>query len=131
MTERQAVIPKGFEVQYDGWKLSPALRVGCTIYCSGQIGIGMDGTLPADPREQFTLAFENVKAVLEAAGASFADVVEISSFHVGLLEHLEAFMGVRDRYIGQPYPAQTAVGVAELAMPGALVEIRATAVLRG
>ena len=129
MIKRNAVIPKGMEVQYEGWKLAPSLRVGDTLYCSGQLGLGPDGTLPAGAEEQFTNAFEAVKSVLEEAGASFANVVEITSFHVGLVAELETFGTVRDRYIEEPYPAQTAIGVAELGMPGALVELKVTAVL--
>ena len=53
-----------------------------------------------------------------------------TTFHVGLREHLGTFVKVKDRYIEAPYPAWTAIGVVELAVPGALVEIRATARLR-
>jgi enamine deaminase RidA (YjgF/YER057c/UK114 family) len=129
MADRSVVIPKGMEVQYEGWKLAPGLRVGNTLYCSGQLGMGPDGTLPKSAEEQFVNAFEAVKVVLEEAGASFANVVEISSFHVGLIDELETFGTVRDRYIQEPYPAQTAIGVTELGMPGAFVELKVIAVL--
>jgi len=130
MPDRKAIVPQGYEVQYEDWKLAPAIRVGNTLYCSGQIGIGQDGALPEGAEAQLVNAFEHVKSVLEAAGAGFRDVVEITSFHVGLLDQLETFSRVRDRYLHEPYPAQTAIGVAELGMAGALVEIKATAVLR-
>ena len=129
MAERQTIIPKGYEVQHEEWGLAPAVRVGDTLYCSGQLGIGPDGALPPDPEAQLVQAFEHVKAVLEAAGACFEDVVELTSFHVGLRAELATFTKVRDRYIGRPYPAQTAVGVAELGLPGAIVELKATAVI--
>jgi len=129
MGERQTIVPKGYEVQYEEWGLAPAVRVGDTLYCAGQLGIGPDGALPPDPEAQLVQAFEHVKAVLEAAGASFEDVVELTSFHVGLVAELETFTKVRNRYIGEPYPAQTAVGVAELGLPGAIVELKATAVI--
>ena len=125
-----AVVPSGYEVQYEDWRLAPAIRIGDTIYCSGQLGIGRDGSLPSDPSEQFANAFEAVRAVLEAAGSGLADIVEMTTFHIGLVAELETFTKVRDRYLTEPWPAQTAVGVAELGLPGALLEIKVTAVLR-
>ncbi|MBW2422137.1 MAG: RidA family protein [Deltaproteobacteria bacterium] len=129
MAEQTIVIPKGLEVQYEEWKLAPGVRVGGTLYCSGQLGIGPDGALPEDPEAQFVNAFEAVGAVLEAAGGGFSDMVELTSFHVGLRQHLDLFQQVKERFVDEPYPAHTAVGVAELGLPGALVELKATAVL--
>jgi enamine deaminase RidA (YjgF/YER057c/UK114 family) len=129
MPQMQAVIPKGFEVQYEEWGLAPAIRVGDTIYCSGQLGIGSDGSLPSDSETQFANAFDAVKATLEAAGSGLADIVEMTTFHVGLVAELETFARVRARYVSEPWPAQTAIGVAELGLPGALVEIKVTAVI--
>ena len=128
---RAAVVPPGAEVQYSGWKLSPALRVGNVLYCSGQIGMAADGSIPAEAEQQIALAFENLGAVLAAAGAGFGDVVELTSFHVGLQRDLDAFVAVRDRFLREPWPAQTAVGVAELGVPGLRIELRAVAVLGG
>lgn len=126
----EMIVPKGMEVQVESWGLAPGRRVGQMLYCSGQLGLDADGAAPDDMEAQITNAFEAVKAVLEAAGSSFDDVVEMSSFHIGLQAQLEAFAQVRDRYIGSPYPAQTAVGVAELGVPGAIIEIKVQARLR-
>lgn len=128
MPEQHVVIPQGQEVQYEEWGLAPAILVGDTVYCSGQLGIGPDGSLPSDAETQFENAFRAVRAVLEAAGSSLADIVEMTTFHVGLVTELETFTRVRSRYLAEPWPAQTAVGVAELGLPGALVEIKVTAV---
>jgi len=68
--------------------------------------------------------------VLAAAKLGFSDVVEMTTFHVGLQQHLGTFLAVKDRYLTAPYPAWTAIGIVELAVPGALVEIRVTARLR-
>jgi len=131
MAHGKVVIPDGMQVQYEEWHIAPGLLVGNTLYCSGQIGIDPDGTVSSDPETQFRRAFEHVGKVLEAAGCGFEDIVEISSFHVGLLDHMETFTKVRAQFIKKPFPAETAVGVAQLGIPGALVEIKATAVLRG
>jgi enamine deaminase RidA (YjgF/YER057c/UK114 family) len=122
------VVPKGYEVQIEQWKLAPAVRVGDTLYCSGQLGLGPDGALPADAESQFENAFGHVAAVLAAAGFEMGDIVELTSFHVGLRAELDAFVRVRDRYLRAPYAAQTAIGVAELGVPGALIELKATAI---
>ena len=126
--KRQTIVPPGYEAQYDGWKLAPAVVVGDWFQCSGQLGFAADGTLPEDPETQFDNAFGHVKALLEAAGFALSDVVEISTFHVGLQAELGTFAKVRDRYFDAPYPAQTAIGVSELALPGAILEVKATAI---
>jgi enamine deaminase RidA (YjgF/YER057c/UK114 family) len=115
---------------YDRFHFASAVRSGELLLCSGQLGIGDDGRPLADPEAQFTRAFERVGSVLAQAGVGFADVVEITTFHVGLLQHIGLFARVKDRFLANPYPAWTAIGISELAFPGALVEIRATARLR-
>jgi enamine deaminase RidA (YjgF/YER057c/UK114 family) len=82
----------------------------------------------SDPEAQFAVAFETLGAILREAGADLSDIVEITSYHVGISAHMDAFMRVWARYLTEPYPAWTAVGVAELIVPGGLVELRAVAV---
>jgi enamine deaminase RidA (YjgF/YER057c/UK114 family) len=130
MARRRVVIPDGMQRMHDQFHFAPAVRVGEQVFCSGQVGNGPDGRLDPDPAAQITTAFENVRAVLEEAGASFADVVEMTSFHVGFDEHIGIFMQVKDAFVKEPYPAWTAVGVSGLAF-GALVEIKVRAIVRG
>jgi enamine deaminase RidA (YjgF/YER057c/UK114 family) len=59
-----------------------------------------------------------------------ADIVEMTSFHTDMPETLGTFMKVRDRSIQAPYPAWTAIGCTALAISGARVEIKVTAVRR-
>lgn len=127
MPTKEVVVPRGQEAYYDNFHFAPAIKDGNRLYCSGVIGVGADGKPPADPETQFTCAFEGVKAVLAAAGVGFADVIEMTTFHVGLQQHLGTFMKVKDRYIEKPYPAWTAIGITELAFPGGLVEIKVIA----
>lgn len=131
MRSSDLVIPASMRAMYDGFHFAPATRAQGLLLCSGQIGIGPDGRAPADPTAQFTLAFEAVKQILAEAKLDFGDVVELTTFHVGLREHLAAFMAVKDRYLPAPFPAWTAIGVSELAFPGGLAEVRVTAALRG
>ena len=60
-------------------------------------------------------------------GLTFVDVVEMTTYHVGIREQLETFRRIKDEFIGEPYPAWTAIGISELAVEGALLEIRVTA----
>jgi enamine deaminase RidA (YjgF/YER057c/UK114 family) len=126
MAKRRVVIPEGMQNFYDQFHFAPAVCVGRTVYCSGQVGAAPDGKLDPDPAVQIGQAFENVRTVLKEAGASFEDVVEMTTFHVGFDEHIGIFMQVKDGFVKEPYPAWTAIGVAELAF-GALVEIKVTA----
>ena len=131
MDKSNVVIPPSMQGLYDQFHFAPAIKDGNRLFCSGVIGIGPDGKCPADPETQFTAAFEMLKSVLQTAGASFADVVEVTTFHVGLQKSMGAFTKVKDRYFVAPYPSWTAIGIVELALPGALVEIKATARLKG
>lgn len=127
MDEKNVVIPKGMENYYNDFHFAPAVKDGNRLYCSGVIGIGSDGKASGDPETQFTQAFELVKSVLTTASLSFSDVIEMTTFHVGLQKNLPVFMKVKDRYMQAPYPAWTAIGITELAFPGGLVEIKVIA----
>ena len=128
MPKRRTVIPKAMKPMYEQFHFAPAVRRGKQLFCSGQVGNGPDGKVDPDPAAQMVTAFENLGSVLSEAGASFEDVVEITTYHVGLNEHIGVFMQVKDGFLKEPYPAWTAVGVAELAF-GALVEIKARAII--
>ena len=121
------VNPAGNRTLYDQFHFSQAVKVDGILVCSGQIGTGAAGAVPADLAEEFRNAFAAVGRVLETAGASFGDIVEYTTFHVGLQKTLPTFMKVRDEFIKAPWPAWTAIGISELAIPGAHVEIRVLA----
>ena len=107
---------------------SQAVKVGDTVYLSGQIGLDpQSGQLVDGIDAQIVRVFDNLKAVAEAAGGSLADVVKLNVF----LTDLGNFAKVNEtmaKYFQQPYPARAAVGVASLPR-GALVEADAVMVL--
>jgi enamine deaminase RidA (YjgF/YER057c/UK114 family) len=109
------------------WHFSPGLDTGDFVFFSGITGTRSDLSIAAEPEMQFREAFRILQANLVQARLAMSDVVEITSYHVNLRQHLNAFMKVKDEYVAEPYPAWTAVGVAELITDGALVEIRAIA----
>lgn len=121
---RDIILPDSSRGAYDAFHFAPGVRVGELLILSGQIGTNNAGQVPQDPAEEFRNAWRAVGIVLAAAGLNFDAVVEYTTFHVGLREHLATFMKVRDEFIQAPWPAWTAIGVSELAVPGARVEIR-------
>ncbi|HTR11586.1 MAG TPA: RidA family protein [Paraburkholderia sp.] len=130
MTEREAIIPEGMEAVYEKIRYAPAVKVGNTIYVSGQIGRDKRMQLVQDREAQMVQAFENLKTVLAAAGATLRDIVDLTTFHTDMRD-LPLFMRVRDRYLDtHPLPAWTAVGAHMLGgEAGYFVEIKAVAVL--
>ena len=131
MNDRTCIIPPGMEAVYDNIHYAPAVRVGNTLYISGQIGRDEAMQLVEEKEAQFVQVFENLKKVLTAAGAAFTDIVDVTSFHTDMRD-LPLYMKVRDRYFTGNYPAWTAIGAASLGgQPGYLLEVKAVAVLRG
>lgn len=154
MSERRTIVPPTLKGVYEQWHFAPAVVSKGMIYCSGIIGTSVDGEAPGraalegaqattrasdaplsalqvvrDPEAQFATAFEALATILAEAGATLADIVEITTYHVDIARHMETFARVRDRYLQEPWPAWTAIGVAELVVPGGLLEIRAIAAL--
>jgi len=127
--KRILVNPKETQPMYDNFHFSQANRVGDTIWVSGQVGIDDEMKPASGMAAQARLAFESLKRILAAAGATLGDVVELTTFHIDLREELEQFTKVKDEYIPRNYPAWTAVGVSQLALPELRVEIRAVAVV--
>jgi reactive intermediate/imine deaminase len=108
---------------------SQAVKVGNTVYLSGQIALDpVSGQLVEGGFEaQVHRAFQNMKAVAEAAGGSLADVVKLTLFLTDLADFPKA-NEIMQTYFAQPYPARSTVGVASLPR-GARFEAEAIMVL--
>lgn len=126
--KRVLINPKESQPMYDAFHFSQANRVGDTIWVSGQVGIDDKLSPASGMAAQAQLAFEGLKRTLAAAGASLDEVVELMTFHIDLRGEMEAFAKVKDEYFPRDYPAWTAVGVTQLALPELRVEIRAVAI---
>lgn len=96
------------------------------VFCSGQLGIGLDKSVPGDCQGQTRLCFEAIAAILGEAGLGLADVVRINAFVTGR-EHLAPYMAVRNGLFAEPYPASTLMIVSGFARPEFVVEIEAIA----
>ncbi|MGI2259724.1 RidA family protein [Shewanella sp. GXUN23E] len=94
---------------------SQAVRVGDTVYLSGQIPLDpLSMTIASDEFEtQVVQVFENLSAVCEAAGGSLADIVKLNIYMTDLA-NFATVNEVMGRYFQQPYPARAAIGVKQL-----------------
>jgi enamine deaminase RidA (YjgF/YER057c/UK114 family) len=129
MTERRMIIPPGMENIVERFRYAPGVLVGDTLYVSGQVGRDEKLQVIEDTEAQFDQCFRNVKKVLEAAGFTFADVVELETWFLRFPADLPLFLQVKDRWITGPvFPTWTGFGVASFSMPGIVCEVKVTAV---
>lgn len=98
-------------------------------FISGQFGIEEDGSISNDPETQVSLAFANLGEIVMAIPASPRDVIDITTYHVGLREHLELVTTEKKKFFGDWDPAWTAIGITELGLEGLILEIRAVVLL--
>jgi len=102
---------------------SPAARIGGPLYLSGQVAQdpGSGRLIEGDVARQTEQIFQNLRAVLAAAGKSFPDVVRVGVYLTDIGD-FAAMNAVYGRHFAPPYPARTTIGVAALPL-GAAVEI--------
>ena len=130
MTDRQLIIPESLRLLVERAGYAPAVKVGKTLYCAGQVGRTPDLEVIQDPEQQFRAAWENLRVVLAAGGCTFEDIVDLTTFHVDLHRHMPVFRAVKDAVFPRGTCAWTCLGVAELARAGLLAEIKCIAVQR-
>jgi enamine deaminase RidA (YjgF/YER057c/UK114 family) len=109
----------------------PGLRVGDFLFLAGQVGRTIDMKIVVEPTAQFEACFENLRLVLAEAGCTFEDIVDMTTYHVDMNAHWPAFREVKNRVLPRGRFPWTAVGVTALADPAFLLEVKATACVRG
>lgn len=130
MNDRQLIVPPSMTLLAERAGYAPAVKVGSTVYCAGQVGRTDELEVIADPEQQFRRAWENLRTVLAAAGCTFEDVVDMTTYHVEMQHYMGLFRTVKDSVFPRGTCAWTCIGVSELARPGLLVEIKCVAVQR-
>jgi reactive intermediate/imine deaminase len=116
----------------NGYKHVVEVRSGRTIYIAGQIALNRDGQAVGigDLAAQTKQVFENIKAALEAADATFDEVVKMTYFLTDISQ-FQIVRDIRNAYINTSNPpASTAVEVSRLAREQFLIEIEAIAVAK-
>jgi len=122
-----AVDPANAKFQEE-WGYSESVAAGDTIYLSGVVAGMREGE--TDLKAAYERAFNHIGAALQRAGASWDDVVDITSFHTDLTTQMPAIVAVKNKYVKPPFPAWTAIQVARLIPNTGITEIKIVARLR-
>ena len=101
------------------------------VFISGQIGVDANGEMKGGLPAQTAQVFENLKVALAAVGATFDNVIKVTTYIVNYTPaSRQTLIETRDKYFNpQRPPASTLVGVSALAFPGLLIEIEAIAAI--
>ncbi|MCS4311452.1 enamine deaminase RidA (YjgF/YER057c/UK114 family) [Pseudomonas sp. SJZ103] len=112
MTQRNVVFPPGRQALYERNRYSPAIKSNGFLFVSGQVGSHEDGSPEPDLEDQVRLAFNNLNAILGAAGCTFDDVIDVTVFIVDPESRFETIWKVVPEFWGEaPHPTLTGVGV--------------------
>jgi enamine deaminase RidA (YjgF/YER057c/UK114 family) len=116
-----------------GFSHAVSAPAGRLVFLAGQLGVDRDGRLvPGGVVAQFEQALGNLLAALAAAGGQPSDLASLTVYLTDVAEyqaHGKEIGAVWRRLAGQDYPAMAGVGVTQLWLPGALVEIQGIAVV--
>jgi enamine deaminase RidA (YjgF/YER057c/UK114 family) len=120
--------PQLHKIEQD-WGFADAVISGDTVYLSGVVA----GLRPGetDLKLPYERAFQHIGDVLARAGASWDDVVDITSFHTDLTTQMPAIVAVKNKYVRNPPPAWTAIQVSRLIPDTGITEIKIVAKLPG
>jgi enamine deaminase RidA (YjgF/YER057c/UK114 family) len=112
MGARTAIFPANRHALYEQHGYSAAVQSGDLLFVSGQVGVQEDGTVETDFGAQVRLAFRNLRATLKAAGCSFDDIIDVTTFHTDPQKQFEILLPIKDEFFpAPPFPNWTAVGV--------------------
>ncbi|WP_275291884.1 Rid family hydrolase [Amycolatopsis sp. La24] len=133
MSLHRVEVPENSEVfgktvsAFANFGYSAAVRSHGHLFIAGTIGRRADGTIPDDIEEQTEVAICRIEEILRLEGLDLSALVDVTSYHVDINQHLPGFSAAKARLITPPFPTWSLIGVSGLASPGLLVEIRATA----
>lgn len=133
MTIHTVEIPEDSEVfgqtrsAFASFGYSAAVRAHGHLFIAGTIGRRADGTIAETIEEQTEIALRRIEEILRLEKLDLTALVDVTSYHVDIQQHLPGFLAAKQRLITPPYPTWSLIGVSGLASPGLLVEIRATA----
>ncbi|HEY9024289.1 MAG TPA: Rid family hydrolase [Burkholderiaceae bacterium] len=107
------------------WGYADAVASGDLVTLSGVVA----GVRPGetDLRAAYTRAFERLGGVLQRAGVTWDDVVDITSFHTDLTTQMPAIVAVKNQYVRPPFPTWTAIQVSRLIPDNGITEIKIVA----
>ena len=109
---RQTIIPEPLKETYEELQYAPATRAGNMLFLSGVVAIVQDGE--TDPTPAFVRMFDEIELILREAGASWADVVDVTTYSTDLDAHLDPLWAVKAERVGAPYPCWSLIGTPRL-----------------
>ncbi|MFF5475565.1 Rid family hydrolase [Streptomyces achromogenes] len=109
------------------FEYSAAVRAHGLLFIAGQVGYRPDGSLPETIEEQTEWVLRRTEEILRIEGLAMSDLVEVVSYHPDMQEHLAGFLETKKRFVKEPFPAWSMIGVSGLARPEFLLEVRAVA----
>lgn len=119
--------PAGIRPPFAHYSFAVEVPAGARLlFCSGQLGITLEDSIPEAAEAQAELCFQAIGKVLACAGMGFHELVRINAY-VTSADHLKAYMRVRDQYVASPPPASTLMIVSGFANPAFKIEIEAIA----
>lgn len=127
-TPRTVINPRSEALNKNEPPFSGAIKVGETLYLSGQLGLGPDRKPPADPSAEAKLVMDAVKKLLADAGMTMDDLVSVQIF-CSDVRHYDAFNAVYRTYFTKEFPARAFLGSGALLF-GARFEVVGVAAKR-
>jgi reactive intermediate/imine deaminase len=129
---RESLNPAGVAAPVGPYANTVRATGGTLVFVSGCVSFDAEGNVvgEGDIAVQTRQCMENMRLCLEAAGATFADVVKITNYVLDAADY-RLVAPIRREYISEPYPASTLVEVKGLILPELLIEIEAVAVVDG
>lgn len=124
---KQTIMPEKPENRtfFDQFGFSEAVVHNGTVYLSGIIvGPPREGMTE---EQAYDRVFAHIGKILERAGSSWDDVIDMTTYHVDIEQSMPALSAVKNRYVKAPFPAWTAIDIDRLFSPDGLVEIKITA----
>jgi reactive intermediate/imine deaminase len=117
---------------YEAFNIAQAYKAGEFIFVSGQAALDLEGNIVGDGDfgAQAVQAFENLRAVLMAAGSGMDKLIKVN-IYVTDMANFESVVAIRERYFSPPWPADTLVEVSALALPELMIEIEGVALADG
>ncbi|MFD1198695.1 RidA family protein [Brucella gallinifaecis] len=127
MTVLKHLLPDDMAAPFAAYSHGVKISAGTElVFCSGQLGIAPDGSVPEDAGEQAALCFDNIRRILRDGAMDLSNVVRINAY-VTDRAHMRAYMDVRDRLFPQPAPASTLMIVSGFTREEFKVEIEVVA----
>ena len=117
---------------YEAFNIAQAYRAGDLVFVSGQAALDLQGNIVGvgDFEAQAVQAFENLRAVLKAAGSGMNKLIKVT-IYVTDMTNFETLVALRQQYFSRPWPADTLVEVSALALPELMVEVEGIALADG